>query len=321
MLLNESSGAQDDSRPLISLVVPVFNEAARICDNLRTILDAASGEGWCLELVAVDDGSSDETPAALLRAANADPRIHPIAFTRNFGKEAAIHAGLQHARGDAVIVIDADLQHPPTLIPRMIELWQGGVPVVEAVKLERQPESRIARLLSESFYRIFGLCSGMDLRNQSDFKLLSREVVETYLCLPERQRFFRGLIHWTGFASAQLPFEVTRLAERPSRWGGFKLVRYALTNITAFSSLPLHFITGLGVLTLALGLIVAAISLYQKVFGHALDGFTTVNLLLVIIGGALMIALGIIGHYLSAIYEEVKGRPRYVLKRPAEKDQ
>lgn len=321
MQLEHSSDEENPTRHMVSLVVPIFNEAAHVADNLRTILDAATGPDWTLELIPVDDGSSDGSHAELLCAAKKDLRIKPIAFTRNFGKEAAIYAGLQHAHGDSVIVIDADLQHPPNLIPRMIELWRSGIPVVEAVKVERQAESRVARLLSESFYRIFGFFSGMDLRNQSDFKLLGREVVNSYLALPERQRFFRGLIRWTGYASMQLPFEVATIEERASRWGKLKLFRYALTNITAFSSLPLHFITGLGVLTLALGLIVAAISLYQKAFGQALDGFTTVNLLLVIIGGALMIALGIIGHYLSAIYEEVKGRPRYVLKRPADKDQ
>lgn len=321
MHLERSPGQQTEVRHLVSLVVPVFNEAGHLGDNLHAILDAASGPDWTLELIAVDDGSSDTTFAELLHAADADPRIKPIAFTRNFGKEAAIHAGLQLARGDAVIVIDADLQHPPALIPKMITLWRSGIPVVEAVKIERQAETRIARFLSESFYRIFGYFSGMDLRNQCDFKLLSREVVDSYLALPERQRFFRGLIRWTGFTSAQIPFEVATIAERPSRWGKLKLFRYALHNISAFSSMPLHFITGLGVATLALGLVVAVISVYQKLFGHALDGFTTVNLLLVIIGGALMIALGIIGHYLSAIYEEVKGRPRYVLKRPIDKDQ
>lgn len=305
---------------LVSLVVPVLNESQHLQTNLQTILDAASGPDWHIELIPVDDGSSDGSDRELLRMAERDPRIRPIAFTRNFGKEAAIYAGLEHARGDAVVVIDADLQHPPALIPHMIALWRKGLPVVEGVKIERQTESRPARFLSETFYRIFGFFSGMDLRNQSDFKLLGREVVQSYLSLPERQRFFRGLIRWTGYASAALPFEVATVPARTSRWGKIKLFRYALSNISAFSSVPLHFITGFGVAALALGLIIAAISIYQKLFGHALDGFTTVNLLLVIIGGALMIALGIIGHYLSAIYEEVKGRPRYIVRHPTDKD-
>lgn len=299
---------------LVSLVVPVYNEAGSVAENLITILSAANRPGWSLELIAVDDGSQDGTVDEIQRAEQRDGRIRHLALTRNFGKEAAVHAGLAEANGDAVVVLDADLQHPPVLIPAMIDLWQHGFPVVEAVKTSRGVESLTSRLFASGFYWLFRRLAGMDLRDQSDFKLLDRAVVDCYLALPERKRFFRGLIHWTGYASARLPFEVPAETERSSRWSTLKLLRYALNNLTGFSSAPLYLVTVLGSITLSVGVVVGAISLYQKLAGEALDGFTTVNVLLVIIGGTLMIGMGIIGHYLACLYDEVKGRPSYILK-------
>ena len=299
---------------LLSLIVPVYNEAAQLNHNLQRILATAGESGYPLELIVVDDGSHDESVTELYRAAAADTRIRPLVFTRNFGKEAAIHAGLEHAQGAAAVVIDADLQHPPELIPQMVQLWQQGLPIVEAVKLNRGTESWLKRRLAMSFYSWFDSLAGMDIRQHSDFKLLDRVVIDHYLALPERQRFFRGLIHWTGYASAQLPFEIAEQPERRSRWGSIKLLRYALNNLTSFSSLPLHLVTVLGTLSLLVGVIIGTVAIYQKLLGQALDGFTTVILLLVIIGGTLMVGMGIIGHYVARLYDEVKGRPMYVLR-------
>jgi dolichol-phosphate mannosyltransferase len=253
------------------------------------------------------------------RAAQDDARISFIAFTRNFGKEAAIHAGLEQARGDVAIVLDSDLQHPPSLIPQMLDMWRGGAFVVEAVKSHRGVESLSGKLFAKTFYFLFRHLAGLDLAGHSDFKLLDRKVIDTYLAFPERHRFFRGLIEWAKFPSAQIPFSVPERAGGTSQWNKLKLIRYAVNNLTHFSSLPLRLVTYIGLSTLCIGTLVGIVSLVQKFRGAAVDGFTTVNLLVVLMGGAILLGLGIVGHYLALIYDEIKGRPSYLVK-PWKKD-
>jgi polyisoprenyl-phosphate glycosyltransferase len=302
--------------PSVLLVIPVFNEKEVIYANLQAIAVAATEiEPECsLRMLIVDDGSSDRTIEELARYCAGEERASWIGFTRNFGKEAAIHAGLDHADADAVVVIDSDLQHPPELIPQMVALWKKGLPVVEAWKSGRGKESFASRLFAAAFYTLFGYFSGLDLRGQSDFKLLDRHVVVEYRRLPERRRFFRGLVQWMNYPSARLPFVVPPRAAGQTSWGRWRLLRYALGNLTSFSALPLQLISWMGVLTLSLGFVIGSISIYKKWAGVALDGFTTVILLIVFASGVLMLSLGIIGHYLARIYEELKLRPHYVLK-------
>ena len=300
--------------PLISLVVPVFNEGPIIRANLAAILEAAAGDWYTLELITVNDGSNDETADEITLAGQDDARVRLISFTRNFGKEAAILAGLGHAKGDAAIVLDGDLQHPPQLIPQMIALWRDGMYVVEAVKRNRGNETLAQGLFARAFYSLFRRFANLDLRGHSDFKLLDREVVDAYLAYPERNRFFRGIIGWAQYPSAQIPFSVADRNGGATHWGKLKLLRYAVNNITSFSSLPLKLVSYLGVVTLLLGIIIGILSLIQKFNGQALDGFTTVNLLIVIMGGAILLSLGIIGHYIGRLYDEIKGRPPYVIK-------
>lgn len=300
---------------LISLVVPVYNEQAIIFNNLAAILKAAEGSGYSLELIAVDDGSRDDSAAEINRAAETDSRIRLVSFTRNFGKEAAIQAGLAEAAGDAVVVLDGDLQHPPSLIPQMVAFWQQGLYVVEAVKSDRGNEAMHDGLFARAFYSLFHRFAGLDIEGQSDFKLLDRLVVDAYLAFPEKHRFFRGLIGWAKYPSAQIPFSVPeRAGGGAGRWNKLKLLRYAINNITSFSSLPLKLVSWVGMVTLAFGAIIGLNSIVQKLEGKALDGFTTVNLLIIIIGGAILVSLGIIGHYLARLYDEVKGRPTYIVK-------
>ncbi|HJV84297.1 MAG TPA: glycosyltransferase family 2 protein [Noviherbaspirillum sp.] len=299
---------------LISLVVPVYNEEAIILDNLAAILRAAHADWYELELIAVDDGSRDRSAQQIEKAAAMDPRIRGVSFTRNFGKEAAIHAGLAHAKGDAVVVLDGDLQHPPELIPTMADYWRKGLSVVEAVKADRGNERMHDGLFAHAFYALFRRFAGLDLKGHSDFKLLDREVVDTYLTFPERQRFFRGIIGWAGYPSAQIPFSVAERAGGTTSWSKLKLLRYAINNITSFSSLPLKLVSLLGMATLAFGGVIGVLSLLRKFEGKAIDGFTTVNLLVIVIGGAILISLGIIGHYIARLYDEVKGRPAYLIK-------
>lgn len=304
--------------PRITLVVPVFNEAAAIEGNLLIIqqsLDQVSRQcAVIFDVLLVNDGSSDDTPLALDRCCSTTSRTRGLHFTRNFGKEAAIHAGLTHATGDAVIVMDSDLQHPPALIAQMVTLWTQGLKVVEAVKMHRGEESAPSKLLAHGFYRLFHLLSGLNLRGQSDFKLLDRSVVQAYLAMDEHSRFFRGIIQWMGYPTAQIPFSVPeRSGSGASKWSRLKLLRYAISNMTAFSELPLHVVTWLGAASLLVGVVFGVISLAQKLQGHAIDGFTTTILLLIFFSGSIMISMGIIGHYLGRVYAEIKRRPMYLL--------
>lgn len=300
----------------VSLVIPAHNEGESIHANLGAILGAAgtAGDDIVFEAIVVDDGSNDMTAAEVQRFAKTDDRVRLLSFTRNFGKEAAILAGLEHAGGAAVIVMDADLQHPPELIPRMLELWRQGFPVVEAIKQERGAESLGSRFGATLFYTLFQHFSGFDLAGRSDYKLLDRRVVDSCCALPEKRRFFRGLVAWLGYPMAQIPFVVPPRQGGSSRWGALKLLRYAIDNLTAFSAMPLHLVSWLGAGMLLLGLVIGTTSLYQKWRGEALDGFTTVILLIVIASGVLMISLGVIGHYLGRIYDELKSRPAYIIK-------
>ena len=222
--------------PSVLLVIPVFNENEQIYANLQVITAKAAviEPEYTLHMLIVDDGSTDETAKELARYCAGENRARWISFTRNFGKEAAIHAGLDHADADAVIVMDSDLQHPPKLIPQMVSLWKQGLPLVEAWKSGRGRESFISRFFAASFYALFGYFSGLDLRGQSDFKLLDRCVVEEYRRLSERRRFFRGLVQWMNHPSARLPFVVPLRASGQTSWGRWRLLRYALDNLTAF---------------------------------------------------------------------------------------
>lgn len=305
---------QTDS-PVITLIIPVFNEAGVIALNLQHILTAAQPPDapYSLTLLIVDDGSTDGTAQVLEQFCAQNPRARFLRFTRNFGKEAAIQAGVDHAEGDAVVVMDSDLQHPPQLVPEMVALWQGGACVVEARKTRRGQEAWYNKLFATLFYRSFRGLAGLDLRGQSDFKLLDRVVVAQYRQLREGQRFFRGLVQWMDYPTATIPFEVPPRAGGVSGWSLLKLFRYALSNITAFSSLPMHFVSWLGVLSLVVGLIFGGIAVSQKMAGQALDGFTTVILLIIFFSSMLMLGLGIIGHYLARIYDEIKQRPPYIL--------
>ncbi|MBW5413093.1 glycosyltransferase family 2 protein [Pseudomonas sp. MAG002Y] len=304
---------------LISLVVPAYNEGRQLIANLKQILAAAEPCGHDLELVVVDDGSRDDSAAQVAQLAIGDSRVRLVAFTRNFGKEAAVYAGLEHAQGEAVIVLDADLQHPPRLISQMVQEWEEGAQVVEAVKQKRNDASKLDAWLAKGFYSFYRKLSGFDIEGHSDFKLLDRQVVDLYLQLPERYRFFRGLVNWLGVDGAVIHFEVEPRAGEASRWNKVSLLRYALNNVTAFSALPLTIVTWLGCLTLAVGFALLVISLWQKITGSAEEGFTTVNVLLVLVGGSIMTSLGIIGHYVSKIYHEIKGRPIYIKKVPRRK--
>jgi dolichol-phosphate mannosyltransferase len=298
----------------ITLVIPFYNERDAVAGNLPAILEVVDGcTSFSFQVILVDDGSTDGTLELLEQFCAERRDVELLRLNRNFGKEAAILAGLEHSRGDGVIVMDSDLQHPPAMIPQMLSLWSEGIDVVEACKSSRGRESLASRLLAGGFYRLFNLLSGMDLADHSDFKLLDRKVVDAYCSLPERRRFFRGLVSWMGFNTARLYFEVPERRRGTSAWSGLRLLKFSISAMIGFSSIPLQLTTLLGVLCFALSLAVGAKALYDKFTGVAVSGFATVILLVLILGSFIMIALGLIGFYLDQLFEEIKGRPVYLL--------
>lgn len=298
----------------INIVIPVFNEGDAIEKHLPVIFENIREiKEININVLVVDDGSTDNTVEKLKKLCKQYNRLNFICFNRNFGKEAAIHAGLQQSDTDAVIVMDSDLQHPPQLIKKMISVWQQGIEVVEAYKISRGKESYLSRLMAQKFYDLFDIMSGINIKNHTDFKLLDRKVVDAYCSMPEKKRFFRGIIPWLGFSSAQIPFEVPDRQYGVTAWSRLKLLQFSFTAITSFSTVPLQIITFLGVLFFIISIIIGSLALYYKYIGSAVSGFSTVILLILIIGSLLMIALGIIGIYIGHIYNEVKRRPDYLI--------
>lgn len=297
----------------LSVVLPAYNEEESVPLAADVIGDLLTKAGIDHELIFVNDGSRDHTWRAIQEAAARRPQVRGIRFSRNFGKEAAIFAGLAQARGDCCVVLDCDLQHPPEKILEMYRLWQQGWQVVEGVKISRGKESPLHTLAAKTFYRFLSGATRIDMSHASDFKLLDRRAVDVLVAMREKNAFFRALSSWIGFDTAQVEFEVQPRAAGESKWSLRSLTRYAVTNLAAFSTAPLQIVTILGVLVFLCSLVLGCWSLWQKINGQALEGFTTVILLLLLIGSALMVCLGILGYYIAKIYEEIKDRPRYIV--------
>ena len=312
--LTTESRAPGDSNVVVSVLIPVHNEGDQIADNLSLIQREASKTGLPMEMIAVDDGSTDNTWHVLERMVHEVPGLKVLRFSRNFGKEAAICAGLAYSSGQACIVIDSDLQHPPELIPEMVRLWRDEHwDIVEGIKKTRGTEPLINRIGARFFYRMLSGLSGFNLHGSSDFKLLDRRVIDAWLDMRERNTFFRGMITWLGYRRKQITFSVPRRRLTQSRWSFLGLFRLAIVAITAFSSLPLQAVTIFGGLFLLCAILFSGYALVMYFAGLAFPGFTTVIILELLIGGVLMISLGIIGTYIAQIYQEVKYRPRYVV--------
>lgn len=300
-------------KPKLSIVIPVYNEEAVLAETLLSIERYVKTTALPFEIIVVDDGSSDGTWDLVRNIAQSKANHRGIRLSKNFGKESAIATGLAFALGEGVIVMDGDGQHPPELIPEMVKRWQQGFDVVEAVKEVRGKEPIVSLLGAKLFYWLMRHLTGMNLDDASDFKLLDRKVVDAHNRLPETSRFFRGIIAWIGFRKSQVPFSVKERLRGRSRWSIPQLVRLAVNASTAFSSLPLHFVTITGFLIFFVSLVLGLQTLYMKFSGAAVSGFTTVILLLLFLGSALMLSLGIIGIYISRIFEEVKRRPIYII--------
>lgn len=300
---------------LLSIVLPAYNEEQNIANTVKVLDGFLNENGIDYELVFISDGSKDATFAEIKKVAAENPRIKGAEFSRNFGKEAGIFAGLELTTGDAVIVMDCDLQHPPSVIPEMWKKWQNGAEIVEGIKSNRGRESLGYKLSAGLFYKIMSKLIKMDMNASSDFKLMDRKVVQVLLELPERNTFFRALTFWAGFQTETVEYEVQERVYGESKWSFWSLMRYAITNATSFSTLPLQMVTVMGIVSILFSVILAVQTLVRYLMGTAVEGFTTVILLILIIGGFIMLSLGVIGHYIARIYEEVKGRPKYIISK------
>lgn len=305
--------------PEVSVVIPVHCEEAVVPELLAALETHLATLGGGHEVLVVDDGSTDNTWAVLTSWARMHPGFRGVRLTRRFGKEAALSAGLDRARGDAVVVMDGDMQHPPSLIPEMVRVWrEEGACIVEAVKRHRGGESLVRRWGSRAFYSLFEWQSGLELEGATDFKLLDKRVVDRWLEMPERNLFFRGMTRWLGYRRVEVPFSVEAASGRRSRWSLSALWGLAVTGLTSFSSVPLRLVSVLGLVCLVVAVVLGTYALCLKLAGKAVEGFTTVIILQLFIASVLGISLGIIGEYVGRIYDEVKRRPRYIVQETIE---
>lgn len=301
--------------PLISIVVPVLNEAENIPSlvaRLTPVLDTLEAR-W--EIVFVDDGSTDTTLAAIKILHDQDARISAISFSRNFGKEIAIAAGLRYARGDAAIIMDADLQHPPEIIRAFVAHWRAGYQVVYGQRRNREADSPLRRMFSRSFYKLFNALARTDIpKNAGDFRLLDRRAIDAMNSLNETSRFNKGLFSWIGFRSIGVPYTAAVRAHGASKWSFGRLLRFALDGLTSFSTLPLRVWSLIGLAISATAFASALVFLVQTlVLGVDVPGFPTLIISVMLFAGVQLISLGVIGEYLGRVYEQVKARPLYIV--------
>lgn len=298
---------------MLSVVLPAYNEEQMIKKTSQVVGDLLEKEQIPYELVFVNDGSKDHTWEKILELKEERAHIKGVCFSRNFGKEGAVFAGIAQAEGDCIAVMDCDLQHPPETLIKMYRLCEDGYQVIEGVKASRGRESFIHKMFAKTFYSIISDATGIDMSRASDFKLMDRQAAEEFLKLPERNVFFRALSSWVGFKTTYVEFDVQEREAGESKWSFKSLVRYAVNNITSFSAAPMQIVTFFGVVFFVFAVLLGIQSLYMYFSGHAVAGFTTVILLLLLVGSILMFSLGVIGYYIAKIYDEVKMRPRYII--------
>ena len=303
----------------LAIIVPCYNEQEALPLFYKEATRVLEKLNYDYKLLLVNDGSKDHTLEIMKSIAQKDEHVRYLSFSRNFGKESAIFAGLANAEGDCCAVMDCDLQHPPEVLVSMYRLWEQGYEVVEGVKRSRGKESAIHRACAGLFYKMMSKAVKIDMSRASDFKLLDRKAVDALLGMPEKNAFFRALSSWIGYRSTSVEFDVQERTEGESKWSTWSLIKYAVTNVVAFSTAPMQFVTVAGIFTFLFAIVLGIESLVRYFTGHAVEGFTTVILLILIVGSLIMMSLGIIGYYISKIYEEVKGRPKYLISKKAGK--
>lgn len=302
---------------LISIVIPFLNEEANLRPLHARLTEVLSAESDSYELILVDDGSADRSIEVALDLHSRDQRVKVLQFSRNFGHQAALSAGLSHAAGDAVITMDADLQHPPELIPDLLRLWRQGFEVVFTCRQSTVDAGVVKRLTSRLFYAMFDRLSNVQLpRGAADFRLLDRRVVEAFRTLDERVLFLRGLVSWMGFRQTQIPFAAPARQAAETRYSALRMLKFAVDGITSFSSVPLYLSAALGGLISFAGFAYAGYAVWSHLFMNTtVPGWTSVLATILVLGGIQLMALGLLGVYLGRIYSEVKGRPRYLIRQ------
>lgn len=304
------------SAALISVVVPVYNEAEGIRQFHRRTLDALERlEHDDYEIIYVDDGSHDASFAILSELAAHDRGVRVVKFSRNFGHQIAITAGLDYARGDAVVFIDADLQDPPELILELVRMWREGNDVVYAQRTQRKGETRFKLLTAAAFYRVLRALTQVDIPSDTgDFRIISRRVADELRAMREKDRFVRGLVSWIGFRQAALPYERDERFRGETKYPLRKMLKFALDGLTSFSTAPLRLATWLGYGAAALAFLYLSSVFVQKLLGYTVQGWATIMVAVLFLGGVQMICLGILGEYLGRIFNEIKPRPVYIVE-------
>ena len=299
---------------MLSVIIPAYNEEVCIKHAYSAINTLLEDNNIKSEFIFVDDGSTDNTYEVIAELANEVDNVVGLHFSRNFGKESAISAGLAAVNGSCAVVIDCDLQHPPEKIIEMYRLWEQGYEIVEGIKSNRGAEKKAYGLGSKLFYSIISRVAGFDMSNSSDFKLLDRKVVDVLSRMPERG-FFRAISFWVGYNKTSVEYDVKERVEGTSKWSTRGLIKYAARNISSYTTAPMQIVTILGFVMLALSVVLGIWTLVDKISGRTVDGIPTLIIITIFIGSMIMISLGIIGFYIARMYEEIKGRPKYIISK------
>jgi len=302
-------------RKRIHIIIPCHNESENVPQVIRQIDQYMGGLGYDYEFTLIDDGSTDPTFEQIMALSKARENVTAIKLSRKFGKEAALKSGIDVCDADAAILIDADLQHPPYLIPSLISEWERGAHIVDAIKIRRQKESFLRRSMAVLFYKIINGLTHMDFSGASDYKLLDRKAIDILKTLNEKDRFLRGLTNWIGLQHCRIEFRVEERKSGESKWSWTNLFRLSSDALISYTSKPLYIVMILGIGTLLFSVVLGAQTLYNKIYGNAVSGFTTVILIILITASFIMMSLGIIGLYLSKVYDEVKDRPVYIVEQ------
>lgn len=301
----------------ISILIPLYNETDNLIPLYKRISDALKEENIKYEIIFVNDGSNDNSLEILERLHHRDYRVKIISFTRNFGHQIALSAGIDFSVGNAVIMMDADLQHPPELIPKMIRLWKTDYEIVNCIRQENKDVNKFKKYSSDFFYKFFNKISQSSLPGgSSDFRLIDQKVVNTIKNLKERSRFLRGLIYWTGYNHINISYKVPKRQFGKSKYSIIKMIKLAINGITSFSTFPLRISTYIGISVTVLSFIYAVYAILMRIFSNkTITGWTSLLVTILFLGGIQLLSIGVIGEYISKIFQETKQRPLYIIHR------
>ena len=305
-----------EQKKILSIVSPAYNEAENLGEFYSRVINATDNLNLEIEIIYINDGSQDSTIDIITKQRQIDNRITIIDLSRNFGKEIALTAGLDYSSGDAVIVIDADLQDPPELIPKLVEKWREGYDVVNAKRIKRKGESLLKKVMSYIYYRLLFYLSDINVpKDTGDFRLLNKNALDALLKLREKHRYMKGLFVWVGFKQKEIEYEREARFKGKTKWGFFSLFNLAFDGLTSFSIMPLRLASIIGFLSALIGFFYGAVIVFKTLFFHEpVAGFTSLVVLITFFGGIQLLSIGIIGEYIGRIFNETKNRPLYVIK-------